>query len=136
MGLRRRSRELVLQYLFQNEFSPKTTPEFGLRHFAENFEVEAEVVDYAVDLARGIAEKRSEIDSLIQSHSVHWKLPRMALVDVNVMRVAVFEMKFMHPPVPANVVINEAVDIAKKYGSTDSGSFVNGILDHIAKALS
>ncbi len=134
MGLRRRSRELVLQYLFQNEFSPKTTPEFGLRHFAENFEVEAEVLDYAVELVRGITEKKAEIDAIIQSHSAHWKLARMALVDINVMRVAVFEMKLMHPSVPANVVINEAVEIAKKYGSTDSGSFVNGILDHIAKA--
>jgi N utilization substance protein B len=59
----------------------------------------------------------------------------MALVDVNVMRIAVFEMKFMRPPVAPGIAINEAVDIAKKYGSTDSGGFVNGILDHIAKAL-
>jgi N utilization substance protein B len=135
MGLRRRSRELTLQFLFQDEFTSKTTPSDAFRRFVEHFAVDREVMDYAGDLVNGIVARKNEIDAMIQAHSSHWKIPRMALVDVNVMRIAVFEMKFMNPPVPVTVAINEAVEIAKKYGSTDSGAFVNGILDHIAKEL-
>lgn len=135
MGLRRRSRELALQFLFQNEFDRKTSATAAVRSFAEHFDVEKDVVDYAGLIVEGITERSEEIDREIQTNSSHWKIGRMSLVDVNVMRIAVFEMKLMNPSVPPNVAINEAVEIAKKYGTTDSGSFVNGILDNIAKQL-
>lgn len=135
MGLRRRSRELALQFLFQSEFAIKTTAETALQNFAADFAVEPDVLSYASSLVTGILGEKNEIDGVIQACSAHWKIARMALVDINVMRIAVFEMKFQRPPVPAVVAINEAVDIAKKYGSTDSGSFVNGILDHVARDL-
>lgn len=135
MGLRRRSRELALQFLFQNEFDRKTSATAAVRSFAEHFDVEKEVVDYAGQIVAGIIGLAAEIDKDIQSNSAHWKISRMSLVDVNVMRIAIFEMKHMRPGVPPNVAINEAVEIAKKYGATDSGSFVNGILDTLAKGL-
>ena len=133
MGLRRRSRELILQFLFQNEFGMKASDLGAFNRFAEHFSVEPEVLEYANQLAAGIGENGATVDGLIQSHSAHWKISRMSLVDLNVMRIAVFEMKFMRPQVPPTVAINEAVEIAKKYGSTDSGAFVNGILDNVAK---
>lgn len=144
-GLRRRSREMALQLLFQSEFShgPGVRPEAGagrtsaqmLKRFEEDFQIESEVGEYGGTLFLGVEARLTEIDALIQSHSAHWKINRMGLVDLSVMRVAIFEMKFLSPPIPPSVAINEAVEIAKKFGSTDSGSFVNGILDHIAKSL-
>jgi transcription antitermination protein NusB len=135
MGLRRRSRELTLQFLFQNEFGLKASDGSLFARFAEHFSVEPEVLEYASQLAAGMGSHATEVDALIQSNSAHWKISRMSLVDLNVMRIAVFEMKFMNPPVPPSVAINEAVEVAKKYGSTDSGGFVNGILDNVAKGL-
>ncbi|MCM2282324.1 MAG: transcription antitermination factor NusB [Bdellovibrionaceae bacterium] len=135
MGLRRRSRELALQFLFQNEFDRKTSATDAVRSFAEHFDVEKDVVEYAGQIVDGITRQSAEIDREIQACSAHWKIPRMALVDLNVMRIATFEMKFHSPAVPPHVAINEAVDIAKKYGTTDSGAFVNGILDQVARSL-
>ncbi len=135
MGLRRRSRELTLQFLFQNEFGLKAADGNLFARFAEHFSVEPEVLEYASQLATGMTSAAAEVDALIASNSAHWKISRMSLVDLNVMRIAVFEMKFMNPPVPPSVAINEAVEIAKKYGSTDSGGFVNGILDNVAKGI-
>jgi N utilization substance protein B len=135
LGLRRRSRELALQFLFQNEFGLKTGGGSPFSRFAEHFNVEPEVLEYAAQLSEGISSQIADVDGVIQSNSSHWKLARMALVDLNVMRIAVFEMKYMRPGVPPTVAINEAVEVAKKYGSTDSGGFVNGILDNIAKGL-
>ncbi len=135
MGLRRRSRELALQFLFQNEFDRKTSAAAAVRSFAEHFDVEKDVVEYAGRIVEGITGLAGEIDGEIQANSAHWKIARMSLVDVNVMRIAVYEMKHMRPAVPPNVAINEAIEIAKKYGATDSGGFVNGILDTLAKRL-
>lgn len=139
-GLRRRSREMALQLLFQTEFAmnanfdPAQAREM-FRRFREDFDVGADVSDFGGELFLGVAERIKEIDSIIQAHSAHWKTSRMGLVDLSVMRVAVFEMKFLTPATPPSVAINEAVEIAKTYGSTESGSFVNGILDHVARGL-
>lgn len=138
-GLRRRSREMALQLLFQTTFvSGELKPDVArdmLRRFTEDFSIERDIADYGGVLFVGVAERRKEIDDVIQAHSAHWKVSRMGLVDLSVMRVAVYEMKFMPSPLPPSVVIDEAVEIAKKYGSTDSGSFVNGILDHVSRTL-
>lgn len=134
MGLRRQAREITLQMLFQNEFGSKVKPREHIARFAEGFDVEDGALDYAETLLSGILDSKAEIDALISSSSSHWKTTRMALVDLNVMRIAAFEMKLLEPPVPPSAAINEAVEIAKKYGSSDSGGFVNGILDQISKA--
>jgi N utilization substance protein B len=94
---------------------------------------EAETVAYADELIRGVQKHKAEIDSKIQSSSAHWKMDRMATIDRNILRVSVYEMRFAATPLKENIVINEAVEIAKKFGTTESASFVNGLLDQIAK---
>lgn len=132
-GTRRLSRELALQVLFQQEFAPKQTVEAGLENFKRSFAATAEVWEYALDLLRGVEKNHKEIDETIQKNSAHWTLKRMALVDLNIMRVATFELKFGGGVVPPAVCIDEAVEISKKYGTVDSSAFVNGILDQIMK---
>jgi N utilization substance protein B len=139
-GPRRRSREMALQLLFQLEFAPQGALEITpasqlLKRFVDDFGVEKDIADYGSQLFLGIVSQLKEIDSMIQAHSAHWKISRMGLVDVSVMRIAIYEMKFLEPALPPNVAINEAVEIAKKFGSTESGSFVNGILDHVARSI-
>lgn len=130
---RRLSRELALQVLFQQEFAQSQSVESGLENFRKSFDAEREVWSYALDLLQGVQKNAKAVDSLIQNHSAHWTLKRMALVDLNIMRIAVFELKFSADPVPAAVAINEAIEISKKFGTVDSAAFVNGILDQIVK---
>lgn len=92
-----------------------------------------EVWSYAEELLQGIYQHKEEIDNLIQSHSSNWKMERMAMVDRNLLRIAVFEICFSQGQIPPNAAINEAIEIAKKYGTTESAAFLNGILDEIAK---
>lgn len=136
-GLRRRSRELALQLLFQTEFMPDGfDPSHArdmFRRFASDFSIDSETAEYGGSLFMGVASRLKEIDAIIQAHSAHWKTSRMGLVDLSVMRVCVYEMKF--EGIPPSVAINEAVEIAKTYGSTESSSFVNGILDNVAKSI-
>lgn len=132
-GTRRLSRELALQVLFQQEFAPRQSIENGLATFRRSFDAAPEVWAYALEILKGIETHGSEIDALIQARSAHWTLKRMALVDLNIMRVAVFELKFSGDAVPPAVAIDEAIEISKKYGTVDSAAFVNGILDQIMK---
>lgn len=135
MGTRRLSRELALQVMFQQEFNPKQSVELGLETFRRSFDAEVEVWSYALEMLKGVEKSSQEIDSLISKSSAHWTLKRMALVDLNIMRLAVYEMKFAAAEnvIPPAVAINEAVEVAKKYGTIDSAAFVNGILDQIVK---
>jgi transcription antitermination protein NusB len=130
---RRLSRELALQVLFQQEFAPKQTVEAGLQNFRGSFSATDEVWDYALELLRGVESNAKAIDEVIQKNSAHWSLKRMALVDLNIMRLATFELKFSDEKVPPAVCIDEAIEISKKYGTVDSSAFVNGILDQIMK---
>lgn len=132
--MRRQARELALQVLFQLEFSPGVSVHELLDLVGAH--IEKESVQYAQFLVEGTQREKSQIDPIIQSASSHWRVERMALVDRNLLRLAVFEMRFSAERLTPNIVINEAVEIAKKYGSTDSGAFVNGILDQIAKEMS
>lgn len=142
MGSRRAARELALQYLFGHEFQSlqhlqhKMTPKEWFQQYAVDFEVDPETAQFSCLLCDGVLNHQTEIDPVIQSHSAHWKISRMSLVDINILRVAVFEMHFSVNPLNPKIIINEAIDIAKLYGTIDSGSFVNGILDQIAKNLS
>ena len=136
-GVRRRSREMTLQLLFQREYASDghvsglvASPDTALKRFIQDFEVE-----YGSQLFLGVSARIKDLDAVIQASSVHWKIPRMGLVDLTVMRIAVYEMKFADPIMQPNIAIDEAVEIAKKFGSTDSGGFVNGILDHVKRQL-
>ncbi|MBX2993959.1 MAG: transcription antitermination factor NusB [Bdellovibrionaceae bacterium] len=129
--MKRQARELALQILFQTEFTTAVPYQDFLELFEER--TSKDVVDYADELIRGVKARVKEIDAVLQSASQHWKVERMSLVDRNVLRVAVFEMKYSTDPVKPSIAINEAVDIAKRFGSTESGSFVNGLLDQARK---
>ena len=134
MGTRRKSRELVLQMLFQYDMG-KQTPELVRTTFwAERSNVEDEVRGFADDLFRVTSERMGEIDGLIGKHTQHWRMDRMATVDRNVLRGAVAEF-LAYPETPRAVVINEALEIARKFSSLESVQFVNGVLDSVAKDL-
>ena len=125
------ARELALQILFQTEF---TTP-VPYQDFLALFEhsVTPDIVQYADELIKGVKAGKTEIDRLIQSASRQWKLDRMSIIDRNVLRIAVYEMQFLSMPLKPSIAINEAVEIAKKFGTTESSSFVNGLLDQIRR---
>lgn len=128
---RRQARELALQILFQTEFAPQ----ISYNDFLEVFETSLapSIISYADLLIQGVQKNRPAIDGKIQSSSSHWKVDRMALVDRNILRIAVFEMKFAPEILKPNIAINEAVEIAKRFGTTESASFINGILDQVGK---
>lgn len=132
LTLRRQSRELALQVLFQTEFAPQIS--YGT--FLEVFEhqLDHQIIAYAEELVSGVQNFKVEVDAKIQSSSAHWKVDRMATIDRNILRIAVYEMKFSKDPLKENIAINEAVEIAKKYGTTESASFVNGLLDQIGRS--
>ena len=129
---RRQARELALQILFQTEFAPQISYQMLLEIFEQS--LDQEVIAYANLLVQGVLQNKEAIDSKIQTASAHWKVERMATIDRNILRIAVYEMKFAVEAIKENIAINEAVEIAKKFGTTDSGSFVNGVLDQVSKA--
>jgi len=154
MGKRREARERTVQFLFQHDLNPPADLDRALDEFWENqraaaiadekggahwgqpFELppptaeESETRLFADPLIRGVLEKRDVIDEKIKNHARNWDFHRIAAVDRNIMRLAIYEMLFRED-IPPVVSINEAVDIAKKFSTQDSGKFVNGILDKI-----
>ncbi|HEY5297201.1 MAG TPA: transcription antitermination factor NusB [Verrucomicrobiae bacterium] len=154
MGKRREARERAVQFLFQHDLNPPENLELELAQFwnsqraaaieeensatrwGEKVELppptaeDAETRLFAEPLIRGVIENRDAIDEKIKSHAQNWELRRIAVVDRNIMRLALYEMLF-RDDIPPVVSINEAVDIAKKFSTQDSGKFVNGILDKI-----
>jgi N utilization substance protein B len=131
---RTKARERALQALYQIDVASTDLDE-ALARFWKSFEpVEREVREMAEALVRGAAAHRREIDETIEAVSLNWRLDRMAKVDRNVLRLAVHEL-FHRPDVPVKVVIDEAVELGKKFGSESSGAFVNGVLDRIASSL-
>jgi N utilization substance protein B len=126
---RSRCREWALQLLYQAEYVGHRDGE-AIR-FYRHFEDKGQVPPaYLVKLVEGVASHQEELDALIRQNSEHWRLERMAAVDRNLLRLALYEL-LHEPAVPAKVVINEAVELAKRYGSEESGAFINGILDRI-----
>jgi|RhiMethySRZTD1v2_1073278.scaffolds.fasta_scaffold1876980_1 N utilization substance protein B len=143
MASRRRAREFALQALFQADLREVTVTAAladlwgGLMDgegMDEGRAPESEEVEFAQRLCLGVDERRAEIDTLIEECSTNWRLQRMPIVDRNVLRIAAFEVLACHD-IPATVSINEAVELAKKYGSADSRAFVNGIVDRMARQL-
>jgi transcription antitermination protein NusB len=158
MGKRREARERAVQFLFQYDLNRPQSVDEALDHFwdsqraaalaeekgpatwGESVELppasadEAAVRLFADPLIKGTLEHRQEADDLIQKHAKNWELHRIAAVDRNILRLAIYEM-LHRDDIPPVVSINEAVDIAKKFSTQDSGSFVNGILDKIKGEL-
>ena len=124
---------MAVQVLYQVDMAQSDISE-ALRVFCDHFEAPESIRNFAIELANGAHEHGEEIDSLIRRFSEHWRLERMPIVDRNILRLAIFEFLY-RPDIPAKVSINEAVDLGKRYGSGESGAFINGILDRIRMHL-
>ena len=133
MGLRRIARECALQMLYELDVGKHSKDEI-LRTFWQMNEQPQKVREFAAQLFEGAVQRLKEIDKIIQSHAKNWRLSRMAVVDRNILRISVFEF-LSDSRTPETVVINEALEIAKKYSTHESAQFVNGILDSIKKEL-
>jgi N utilization substance protein B len=129
MYSRRRGRELALKLLYGFDLLPRDI-DATLQEFWALTRYPLEVRIFAEQLVRGTLEHKDEIDAFIATHAINWRIERMAVVDRNILRYAVYELLY-EKSIPAKVTINEALDIAKKYGTPKSSSFINGILDHI-----
>jgi N utilization substance protein B len=158
MGKRREARERAVQFLFQHDLNPPEKLDEALEHFwgsqrmaaiaddkgdakwGQEVELpaptadEAEVRLFSDPLIRGALQYRNEADECIKRHAQNWELHRIAAVDRNILRLAIYEM-LHRDDIPPVVSINEAVDIAKKFSTQDSGKFVNGILDKVKSEL-
>lgn len=132
MGRRRRSREYALQLLFQCDLNGDA-PEEALETFWSGREATDDVRRFAESLVHGVIDQGETIDARIRRASDRWRLERMAVVDRNVLRLGVFELSAAESP-PA-VVIDEAIEIAKRFGSGDSGKFIHAILDSVRSEL-
>jgi transcription antitermination factor NusB len=133
MRKRTRARELAVKVLYQADVAGlNTIPESELDKLLADGSKNDEVAGFARDLVRGYCEKRADIDRRIEEVSHNWKLDRMAVIDRNIIRLAAYELMFRED-VPALVSINEAIEIAKKFSTRKSGSFVNGVLDSLRK---
>jgi N utilization substance protein B len=133
MGRRRKAREETLRILYRLEFDNKSLEE-TLNQYWENKKTDQATREYSTWLVKGITSHHKKIDSIIQDASEHWRLSRMALIDRNILRMAVFEFMYEENIEPA-VIINEAIEIAKVYSGDEAATFVNGVLDAIRKKL-
>lgn len=139
MGIRRKAREAALQFLFQEDF--KLEDGHKSAHLEERFssfcilyQVNRQARQYAFTLLNGLVEERVRVDQLVNEAASNWRLSRLAATDRNILRLAAYEM-IMDNDIPDQVAINEAVEIAKRFGSDESPSFINGVLDAVKTAL-
>jgi N utilization substance protein B len=129
---RRKAREHALQILFQLDIKKEKPSSVVLKHYWAEYEPDDEIKAFAEEIVKGAYKHLSEINKLIHRCAKNWTLDRMAVVDRNVLRMAVYEILY-RKDIPTSVTINEAIEIAKRYGTEESGSFVNGILDSVAR---
>ena len=132
LGSRSRARETALKILYQLDVT-KDSPEDGLKIFFRHHRISVGSQPFIGRLVRGTVEHQTQIDEQLAQHALNWSLERMAMVDRNVLRLGAFELLF-DTDTPPKVVINEAVELAKRFGSLDSSKFVNGVLDSIHKS--
>lgn len=128
---RRKSRELALRMLYQLETN-SANQELALENYCNIFPYQQDVIDYAEYLMLGVKRYKETVDKYIQDACENWKINRIAFVDKNILRIGIYEMLFSED-VPPKVAIDEAIELAKKYGNEDSGNFVNGVLDRVFK---
>jgi transcription antitermination protein NusB len=134
MGTRRKSRELTMQMLFQGDLGKHTADEVRTLFWTSRDDVDGETRGFAEDLYRVATARQPEVDALIESHAQNWRLERMAVVDRNLLRTAVAEM-LAYPNTPPAIIINESLEIGRRYAAPESVPFLNGILDAIASHL-
>jgi N utilization substance protein B len=136
VGARRTARERALQALYQLDIA-RGAPQEALASAWEaepEERADPEARRYAEELVRGVLEHLEDIDRLIEQHSTNWRLDRMARIDRNVLRLAIYELKY-RADVPKNVTLNEAVELGKVFGAEGSSAFINGLLDRVAQEL-
>ena len=129
MGKRRKSRETALQVLYQLNIT-KQDVHTAFTQFGEHFLSDGMADDFIKRLVHGVLEHCPELDRFIERYSEHWRLDRIDIIDRNILRMALFELLYCKE-IPPKVTINEAIDLGKRFGSEDSGSFINGILDRV-----
>lgn len=138
MGARRTARERALQALYQLDVLNQSTPEEALdlawRSGGDGAPVDDTAREFALQLVRGVTQERATLDALLESHSLNWKLERMSVIDRNILRLGAYELCHRHD-VPPKVALNEAIELGKTFGSQDSSSFINGLLDKIAQGV-
>ena len=134
MGSRRKGRELVLTLLYRTEFSSDKNIKRAVENIVklDNERYGSDIADFADDLFRGVLANREIIDKFLEKYLEHWEMNRVAVIDKNIMKMAMYEILF-RDDIPDIVSIDEAVELAKKYSTENSGGFVNGILDRIRK---
>lgn len=142
MNSRHHAREVALQILYRYDIAVQSggkIPELGpaliedlQRHF-DHFKVPENLRGFAAELVAGTLRETAAIDALIEQHTENWKITRMALIDRNLLRMATFELSHFQD-IPANVTLDEAIELAKQFGTTDTASFINGVLDSILKS--
>jgi transcription antitermination protein NusB len=137
MGSRRESREIALQFLYQWDTQSKYPVEQSesLKQFWGIQEFNASAKKFAEELVKGLLEHKEAVDTKIKAYAENWEFHRIAVVDRNILRIAIFELLF-RDDIPPVVSINEAIELAKKFSTEDSGRFVNGVLDRVKKDLS
>jgi N utilization substance protein B len=131
-GKRRKARELAMQMLFQADIGKQSPEQVRKTFWSAREEDEQDVRGFAEDIFRVASARLEEIDALIEQHSANWRIQRMAAVDRNVLRMAVAEL-IGFPGTPAPIIINEALEIARRYSGPDAINFLNGVLDAIAR---
>ncbi len=134
MGTRRKSRELTMQMLFQGDLGKQTPEQVRALFWASVTDVDEETRGFAEDLYRIATSRREEIDALIEQHSENWRLERMPVVDRNLLRAGIAEM-LGYPKTPAAIVINESLEVGRRYAAPESIHFLNGVLDAVARDL-
>ena len=133
MGKRRHSRELVIQFLYLSEMNEGDVRS-QLEGFWESNDSQPDVQSFSEDILNNIFDHKKEIDARLEKYSDNWTLSRMTVIDRNLLRMAASELMYSNA-VPPKVAIDEAVEIAKKFGSEDSPNFINGVLDRLLKEL-
>jgi transcription antitermination protein NusB len=133
VGLRREGRELALQTLYALDLNPVASND-SLRQLRENAQVPSTARNFAEELVKGVAANREVIDGKIVAQSKNWTITRISRVDLNILRIAIYELLF-RSDIPKNVTINEAIEVAKKFGTEESPAFVNGILDEASASM-
>ena len=132
MKSNRKAREVALQVLFQQSFQEAKSPLDLFNSFADNFEFDQNTRDYALFLTQSVIEKSDELDQVIATHSRHWRVDRLAVIDRILLQIGIYELMFStNTETAPKLTMTDILDLSKKYSSDDSKSFINGILDQV-----